>query len=192
MTQYIAPRLTMTHRTSEGEGVQIKRLTPRHYALMDHILAHPTSSLGDIATEFGVTQAWLSTVYHSDLFQHVLNTRRQDITQDFDRTTVAKLRRIADKGLDNLSDALSDEETPLAMQQSITEMALKGLGVLGQKAQPAAVVINNTQNNTTVHSKADLSSMIEQARARILNKKAQPILINQQPVEISDESSDNS
>lgn len=179
MTQYIAPRLVMTHRTEDGQGPQIKRLTPRHYALMDYILAHPTTSMGDIATQFGVTQAWLSTVYHSDLFQAVLNSRRSDITQCFDQTTVAKLRRIADKGLDNLTTALDDEETPLSMQQSITEMALKGLGVLGNKTPAAAVVINNT-NNTQINSSSNLSEAIQAARQRILERKQQPLVIEHQ------------
>lgn len=176
MSQYIAPRLMMTHRSAEGQGVQITRLTPRHYALMDHILAHPTTSMGDIAVAFGVTQAWLSTVYHSDLFQHVLNERRNNVSADFDRTTIGKLRAIADKGLDNLTTALDDEETPLSMQQSITEMSLKALGVLGGKASSPTVVINNTQNNAP-HSTDDLSLAIQAARERIMAKKAQPLVI---------------
>lgn len=176
MSQYIAPRLMMTHRTSEGQGVQITRLTPRHYALMDHILSNPTTSMADIALSFGVTQAWLSTVYHSDLFQHVLNERRAAIQADFDRTTIGKLRAIADKGLDGLTTALDDEETPLSARQSITEMALKGLGVLGNKAAAPSVVINNTQNVSPMGSQ-DLSEAIQAARQRILAKKSQPLVI---------------
>lgn len=182
MTQYIAPRLMMTHRTSEGQGVQITRLTPRHYALMDHILAHPTTSMGDIATTFGVTQAWLSTVYHSDLFQHVLNERRSAIASDFDRTTIGKLRAIADKGLDGLTTALDDEETPLSARQSITEMSLKALGVLGGKAASPTVVINNNQSTTNMRQD-DLADAIQAARQRILAKKSQPLVIEATPID---------
>lgn len=180
MSRFIAPRLTMSHRASEGLSVQISRLTPRHYALMDHILSHPTTSMADIATAFGVTQAWLSTVYHSDLFQHVLNERRSAITADFDRTTIGKLRAIADKGLDNLTDALDDEETPLTMQQSITEMALKGLGILGNKAASPSVVINNTQTNANIGPNTEMAEAIQAARARIMARKQQPLVIEHQ------------
>jgi len=180
MPDYIAPRLFLSHRADGSSNVQLTRLTPRHYALMDHILSHPTTSMGDIAVSFGVTQAWLSTVYHSDLFQHVLSERRAAIQSDFDRTTLGKLRAIADKGLDNLTTALDDEETPLSMQQSITEMALKGLGVLGSKAQPApTVVINNHQSSTNM-TQGDLAEAIRAARERIMQKKQQPLIIEQQ------------
>ncbi|QGH73583.1 MAG: hypothetical protein [Siphoviridae sp. ct7UA22] len=172
MSQYIAPRF-MTHRTEEGQGVQIKRLSARHYALMDTILANPRATLGEIATLFGVTQAWLSTVYHSDLFQAVLNDRRNCISGDFDRVTVAKLRNIADKGLDTLTDALDDEETPLTARQNITEMALKGLGILGAKAAAPSVVINNSQ--TVVQERPGLADAVQAARARIQARNAQPL-----------------
>lgn len=175
MTQYIAPRF-MTHRTAEGQGVQIQRLTPRHYALMDFILANPTLSMGEVALSFGVTQAWLSTVYHSDLFQHVINERRNAISSDYDRTTVAKLRVIADKGLNSLVDALDDEETPLNSRQSITEMSLKALGYLGKgAAQPQVVIQNNNiqQNGPAI----DLQDAIQAARARILKRQSEPLVI---------------
>ena len=165
LAAFIAPRL-MTHRTEEGQGVQIKRLTARHFALMDTILASPTATLGEIAITFGVSQAWLSTVYHSDLFQAVLNDRRSQISADFDRTTLGKLRRMADRGLDNLTQALEDEETPLSAQQNITELALKGLGILGNRSTGPAVVVNNTQQ-LLVDQKPEMADAIAAARARI-------------------------
>jgi len=174
---YVAP-LLMTHRAEEGLSIQIKRLTPRHYALMDHILAHPTTSFADIARHFGVTQAWLSTVYHSDLFQAVLNQRRTHLSEIHDNSVVAKLRNIADKSLDKITSALDDEETPLSHTIEITKLSLKALGHIDQKNTPStSVTINN--NPTVFEDRPELNDAVQAARLRILARKS-----SQTPVQI--------
>lgn len=173
---YVAPRL-MTHRESEGLSVQIKRLTARHYALMDHILAHPTQTQAEWARAFHVTPAWLSTVYHSDLFQTVLNARRGQISENYDNRIQAKMRAIAEAGLDSLATALDDEETPLSARESITKLALTGLGKLGNKSAAPTVIVQ--QNNTSHMTKEDLDASVQAARQRILARSQQPVIIEQ-------------
>jgi hypothetical protein len=127
-------------------AVQLKKLTPRHDVILAFILANPRTKRGQVALIFGVTEAWLSTVINSDIFQARL-AERQD--QLFCETLVPlkdKIESLAHRSLDKLAGAL--ETMPIAGHFKTAEMALKmaGYGTANNLAtQPASLTLQ--QNN---------------------------------------------
>lgn len=172
--KYIAPLLRI-----DGEGVQLKKLSHHHLALMDFILAHPTLPQWAVAKEFGRTQAWISTVMNSDLFQAHLHERRK-LIEDAQREAIKdRLFRITGKGLDALSEAIDDDETSVAEKRAITRMALDAQGFMQTgRSNAAQVIVNNNNTAQALAATDENRSRINEARERILNqsKLAQKIL----------------
>lgn len=169
---YTAPFLR-SHRTEEQAAtrVQLTRLMPLHESIMNYILTNPTLPMSAVAEHHGVTAAWLSTVFHSDLFQAVYQERRLAIASLDNEAISHRLQRMAEKGLDTLLTALDDSETPLNNKESITKMALSAIGRLGHgnaAPQPqVAIQINPAQ---PTDQRPVTMSAIQQARLRLLQK----------------------
>lgn len=172
MRQYTAPLLKTSHRSDEdrAKAPQLTRLSTHHLYMMDYILSNPLLSLGEVATALNRTQAWVSTVYHSDLFQTVYQSRRALIQQNHNEMLSARLSTLVHNGLDTLVDALAKDTTPLNNKQQITELGLKAIGVLGQKGQPVANVQVNVQNNNN-GERSEMQLAVQEARQRILARQ---------------------
>lgn len=172
---YVAPLLKTSHRNDDdrARAPQIARLSTHHLHMMDFILSNPLMPLGEVATALGRTQAWVSTIYHSDLFQALYQERRAILLQNHNEMLAARLNSMVHKGLDKLTDALDDEETPLANRQQITELGLKAIGVLGQKGNPVANVQVNVQNNNNgaLIERSEMQLAVQEARQRILARQ---------------------
>lgn len=150
---------------TNGNVVQLKTLRPKHHAIMDFLLANPKIPYSAVATEFNVTQAWLSTVVNSDVFQAQLRSRRSLMDDHVNRDIVSRLHTIAKKGLEEMECMLDDEEVSSATKLDVAKTSLTALGYLGSKgASPVTVnVQNNTQNNTI----SARSSILQEARNRL-------------------------
>lgn len=172
--QYTAPFLR-SHRTEAQAAtrVQLTRLMPLHESIMNYILTNPTLPMSAVAEHHGVTAAWLSTVFHSDLFQAVYQERRVAIASLDNEAISHRLQRMAEKGLDKLITALDDEETPLNNKESITKMALSAIGRLGHgnaaTQQPMVAVQVNTGQQAESQRPVTMSA-IQEARLRLLQK----------------------
>ena len=164
----IAPLLTKAGTV--GTVCQIKRLSEKHMSMMDYMLANPAASMLEIASAFGVTLAWFSTVRNSDLFRQTYNERRALITERQQEIVSEQLASLANKGMGRLADALDDEETGINTVISITKLALEHSGM--SQAKAASVVVNNntTTNTAIITADDEKSAAIQAARARILAK----------------------
>lgn len=152
--------------TSQGQGVQLKSLRPKHHAIMDYLIANPSAKYGDVAAIFGVTPAWFSTVINSDLFQTQLCERRRLMDQALTANISDRLGRLAEKSLDSLEDAIDDEEVSINTKLDVAKTALSALGFLGPKGGgiSAAPTVNiNTANQTITV----VDSAIQQAHQRL-------------------------
>ncbi len=58
---------------------QIQTLNHRHEQIINWLLANPDKTLGDCAKFFNYTQAWLSQVIHSDMFQMEYQARAREL-----------------------------------------------------------------------------------------------------------------
>jgi hypothetical protein len=87
---------------------EIQKVSNKHEAILQHMLANPGQKLGEVAAAFNVSQPWLSCIIHSDAFQRRLR-ERQDET--FHHTVLPirdKMNIVAHKMLDKLIEAPSE------------------------------------------------------------------------------------
>lgn len=144
----------------------IKRVSIRHEAIMDYLMCNPGMPLGNVAMHFGITQAWLSQIIHSDVFQEMLR-KKQDI--GFHHTVLPikeKMLVVAHQALDRLV-----EELPLEKSASnLSSIAGDVLERLGYTSKAPAVQINNQQNNTVTVLQEEIAA----ARA-LYGRAAEPL-----------------
>lgn len=163
----IAPLLTRAGNV--GTVSQIKRLSGKHMAMMDYMLANPKASSVEIAKAFDVTLPWFSTVRNSDLFRTTYNERRALISERQKEILSEQFTAIAHSGLNALQDAIHDEDVGVSTKLAITKFATEalGYGVKGTQ-QPSSVNVNVTNNTLTVEGPEQTA--IQNARARILER----------------------
>lgn len=120
---------------------QIKTLKPKHDAIMDWLIANPQAKLGECAAAFGVTQAWLSCIINSDIFQ----ARYQKILGEYRDERILPLRDkligIAHQAVDQLAAHMATEKVGPDFALKVSDTILNRLGY-GTKAA-AGVTINN-------------------------------------------------
>ena len=137
-----------------SQSAQIAKVSPVHQRLADWLVANGGAGKGwnkRAAEHFGYTQAWLSTIYHSDAFQ--------DYFQRFSQlhsTVVAvglgdKVSGLAGQAVDELQRRMEEQGETLPLNQvlEIAELSLK-------RAAPVAQPGHNQTNNILVVSKEDL------------------------------------
>lgn len=123
---------------------QIKRLTPRHDTILAFVMANPTVKRGEVARLFGVTEAWLSTIIHSDIFQARLSERTDQVFSETLVPLCEKVTALAHKSIDHLLDKVDTMQVD--GQFKTAEMALKMAGYGTQQSRnPTAPLVQ--QNN---------------------------------------------
>ena len=96
----------------DGAGVQVQRLSHKHEMILNWLLLNADRSLRECADHFGLTQAWLSSLIHSDLFQLTLRERQTQIALRIADDLPAKLRTLADVAVETLTTFVSESENP--------------------------------------------------------------------------------
>ena len=124
---------------------EIKSLSIRHHEIMDFLMGNPCVKLGDVASKFGVTGAWLSQIIHSDAFQNLLK-EKQGIA--FHHTILPireKMTVAANMALDKVIENLH-MEPDLRTVADVAEGMLDRLG-FGAKPLTGGNLTINQQNN---------------------------------------------
>ena len=156
---YIAPFLEV-----DGKVVHLQKLSNKHHAIMDYMLANPGLPLSAVADHFHVTQPWLSTVINSDVWRERYADRRNLMDQRLSESITNKLGTLADKSLDHLDQALDDEEISVREKHEIAKTALTALGFLGNVSKP---VINGQPSAQPAPTVSIAISAVQQANARM-------------------------
>lgn len=158
---------------SNGNVVQLKTLRPRHHSIMDFMLANPRAPYGAVAAEFGVTQAWLSTVINSDIFRAQLAARRSLMDDHVNRDIVTRLQTLAKKGLTEMEAILDDEEVSASTKLEVAKTSLTALGYLGNKGASPVQVNIQTNNQTNIQTRSDiLQAARDRLQAQALDRAA--------------------
>lgn len=151
-------------RTPPATSPSVASLSHRHTAIMDFMLANPEIKLSEVASHFGMTQAWLSTVIHSDCFQSELKDKQGAL---FDETVLNlrdKITGAAHRALDRLGEKLDTVDDPKFILDA-SEKTLKALGYGTSTSISQSKTINNVQNNYTVPA-----NIHADARQRMLDR----------------------
>lgn len=106
---------------------EIQKISHRHSMIMNWMVLNPDQPLKACADHFQVTQPWLSTVIHSDVFQAEFQAKLQSIHNRCAMGIPEKLRVVADLALDKLADKIANSEDP----EYILDAADKALHRMG-------------------------------------------------------------
>lgn len=157
---------------------QVAALSHTHEAVMNFMLLNPSLALREVADHFGYTQAWLSTLIHSDLFQAQFESRKEGIRVRVADNIPQKMRLAADLGMEKLVAKLEQTEDAEFILDA-TDKLLHRLGYAPSKVavQVGGAGVANQQNNFYI-SAADL----DKAKASMGLGQAVPTALEPLPV----------
>jgi hypothetical protein len=141
------------------------KMSHRHEAILNWLVANPHRPLLDCAGLFGVSQSWLSQIIHSDMFQAKLRERSAAIGQSVYHNITSKLQAIA--GL-SMERQLQKLESPNPSERIILDSGRTALQALGY-LQPTSPSV---QQHLHLHATVD-ADLVMKARERIAAQSAQ-------------------
>jgi hypothetical protein len=146
-------------------AIQLRDLSYRHEAILDWLILNPDKSQGDCALELGYTEAWLSTVINSDLFQARLRMLQQEKREHGIFTITEKLAGLADLAIQKTTRSVEASADP-AFVLSAAEVALRRLGYGAKAPVPVSpTTINNTMIVATENGLREAVGIMRQVKA---------------------------
>lgn len=109
-------------------NVQVLRLSNKHQAILEYMVANPNEKLRDVAAVFDVTQPWLSTIVHSDAFQEALRKKRDEVFHPAALSLQEKLTGMAHLVLDKLADEIDNDKVSAPVLLETSNSVLDRLG----------------------------------------------------------------
>ena len=146
-------------------ATQLQDLSYRHEAILDWLVLNPDKSQGDCARALGYTEAWLSQVINSNLFQARLGMLLQEKREHGIFTTTEKLAGLADLAIERTLKYVEVSADPVFVL-SAAEVALKRLGYGAAKTPPPVPsTINNTLIVATQNGLQEAVTIMRQVKA---------------------------
>jgi hypothetical protein len=138
-------------------AISIQSISFTHEALINWMIANPERKLRDCAAYFGYTQAWLSCIIHSDIFQAKLAERQNEVFTLVAQDIPDKLRGCADIALEKLAIKLEETEDAKYVLDAADKLLSK-MGYGPATARNPAPSATLTQNNTFIIGSGDLAA----------------------------------
>lgn len=109
---------------------QIKSVRWWHEEIVSLMIARPDWRQYQMAQYFGVTEAWLSQIINSDVFQAYKAERLARHHENVSTTTIERVEDLANSCLDKLTDRIEalGDDFAIGPVRETCEMALKSLG----------------------------------------------------------------
>lgn len=114
----------------------LQRLNHRHEQIINWLITHPSEPLSECAREFGYTQAWLSQVIHSDMFQAAYQDRCREAGITAIHTITSRLNVAAALALDKTIERLEGDVASERMISDTLRQTLPALGYGVKKDSP--------------------------------------------------------
>lgn len=109
--------------------------------MIDEILINPSVSQGELARQFGFTEAWMSIIINSDAFQEKLAQRKGELIDPKIQASINdRLDAIAKTAMDKIIARL---DNPAANIKNIELVAMAKLGVGDRNNRPVAPPTTN-------------------------------------------------
>lgn len=138
---------------AQAQGIEPRsyhRKNPRwyHSHIIDWMMANPNGKLEDCAKFVGKTQATLSAIIRSDMFQAALAQRKAQYAARQDLVLTEKLTEVSIASLDTILDVIKTKRQAIPLDQlnSVADGALKRLGYGVEKPGAATNVQVNVSN----------------------------------------------
>lgn len=138
---------------------ELKNISVKHDQIITWMIANPGVPLSICAAQFGITQSWLSSLIHSDLFQAKIRERQDDAFDEVKISVRDRITALAHESLKRLTDRVM-VETDVDKISNASEVALKALGFGAPK------VNGNGQSTITINNVVD-KDVLAQARQRM-------------------------
>lgn len=141
---------------------KIVKFSRRHQELMMYMLLHPKKTQGEIARDLGYTQAWVSTVVNSDMFQKKYAESRDvyegTVFISLQEKTTAAAQMALDRLMTNLED--SHDLDPGFYLEAVNKLLQR----LEPPKTPAATALNMVHHSA--HNTLVVATNEDIARAR--------------------------
>jgi len=157
-----------------AQSAQIKGINPWHRNLADWLIVNGNSpGWNKRASEyFKVSQAWISTVVHSDAFKDYYQRLASENSQTVLHSTRDKLIGTLDVAIEKVQERIEDQGSsmPLSNLLDCVEVLAKrtGHGSEGASSGQSTII-----NNLLVVSKEELA----ESRARMRGASAKPLVL---------------
>ncbi len=108
----------------------IKNVSHTHDQLINYMLENPQATNREIALFFEYTEAWVSTIIHSDAFQDKLKTRQEEVFTRVAADIPQRMGVLAHMAIDRMEEALENCTNPdFALDAFDKVMQRNGYGV---------------------------------------------------------------
>lgn len=135
-----------TNSNSIGREGRFQSLEWWHPAVADWMLMNPDKIMRDCARHFNVSENYISLLTGSDMFKSYFEKRRSELIGEVRKTTMDRLKGLADSTIDCLSERIARERDTIALVEvrETMDSVLKACGYGQPKdARNAAPVVNN-------------------------------------------------
>lgn len=95
--------------------VTIKTLNQKHLELIELMISEPTLKGKDLAERLSLSESWISTIKHSDLFQEEYEKRLAEHRRIISENIVAKTEDVVNLTLDRMKTILDDADQPVSL-----------------------------------------------------------------------------
>ncbi len=114
-------------------SIQIKKISHRHEAIMDWLLANPhEKNLAVLCDQLNVSRSWLSTVMNTNAFKAKFEERRREYNRMVGQDVISKQLKVLDRALDHTLDYLEQDPEEQAIDPefafNIADKMSKNLG----------------------------------------------------------------
>jgi hypothetical protein len=169
MSQFSALFDPKSSRQPAREAPRIRVSTWHYDTIIDHLLANPGATYGEIAEVLGRGQVWISMVMRSDAFQAHYAQRRVVVNEAIRDSVADKIAEVAIASADLTLRHMKENPQGLGFNQKVDTLiqASKALGFGLAPPAPAAQV--NIGTNTVMLASRD---QIDKARERLRSIQA--------------------
>lgn len=143
-----------------AESAQVLKISHLHDQLMDFMIARPTAKLRDVAEHFQRTQAWVSTIIHSDVFQAKLRERQDQVFGEIALTVRDRIVGLANSSLELLAERVEAGKIKNGDLVRTTDSMLSKMGFGG----PANAGADSGRTELISMSEGQLVALVSEAR----------------------------
>lgn len=129
-----------------AESAGIQKLGHRHEAILDYMIANPAVPKWKVAEEFGISQAWLSTIINSDAFVVAMEEKHSVVFHETVLPLRKKLMALADETVDRLGELVPISKDIEAVRRT-ADSVLKAVGYGSPEPGGGPSHQVNVQNN---------------------------------------------
>lgn len=154
-----------------GARQGVEKVSYTHDGMIDHMLANPGVSQGELALIYGYSTSWVCQIMSSDAFQARLHERREQITDPTIRATMKeRFDALVLRSMEILQEKLNKPSDKVADQ-----LVLQTLGLASKAAGYGARIETPPASPVSVH--VHLEAMADNLTQLLRRRKAEALSV---------------